>query len=124
MKSPAYTRGFVVPMLIFAIVVVSGISFYFYQRASRDPQTRVKQDASKLLAEIGAIVLLPTDEEPTIATITDPEKLKDQVFFANAKPGYKVLIYAKARKVFLYDPVGKRLIDAAPLYFGDEPLDS
>ena len=47
--------------------------------------------------------------------MTDPEKLQDQEFFKNAKPGYRVLLYTKARKAYLYDPEAHRLIEVAPI---------
>jgi len=64
---------------------------------------------------VGRIIVLPNDEEPTVATVTDPEKLRDQVFFANAKAGDKVLIYTKARKAYLYDPIAGKLVEVAPI---------
>jgi hypothetical protein len=110
-------------MLIFVVVAISGVSFYFYQKArsaGKDPETRARQDAAKFIEEVGKIVALPQGEEPTIATIVDPDKIKDQPFFANAKVGYKVLIYPVAKKAFLYDPKQKKLIDAAPVFLGEE----
>ena len=56
---------------------------------------------------------LPTDEEPTIATVSDLEKLKDQPFFKDAKEGDTVLIYDKAAKIILYDPVANKIVNAA-----------
>ena len=54
-------------------------------------------------------------ETPTIATVSDPEALKNQAFFVDAKKGYKVLIYSNAKKAFLYDPSADKIVNIAPL---------
>lgn len=60
-------------------------------------------------------------EEPTIATITDREKLKDQAFFARAENGDKVLIYAQAKKAFLYSVKTGKVLEIAPVNIGQNP---
>ncbi len=75
----------------------------------------VQLEINTLIERVGKLIVLPQGEEPTVATVSDPEKLKDQVFFANAKVGDKVLIYTKARKAYLYDPEGDILLEVAPI---------
>lgn len=57
------------------------------------------------------LIALPTDEKPTVATVTDATKVKDQTFFQNAKNGDIVLIYSKAQKAFLYDPTENKIVE-------------
>ncbi|MCX7929089.1 MAG: hypothetical protein N2558_05435, partial [Patescibacteria group bacterium] len=71
-----------------------------------------------ITSQIRKYMELPNEEEPTLATITDINKLKDQDFFKKAKNGDKVLIYAKARKAILYRPSGNKVIEFAPLILG------
>ncbi len=83
-------------------------------------QTPAQEEAAQLeintlIERVGELIVLPQGEEPTVATVSDPDKLKDQVFFANAKVGDKVLIYTKARKAYLYDPEGDILLEVAPI---------
>lgn len=81
-------------------------------------EERTSEDAEEsadIIARVGELIMLPEGEEPTIATVTDPEKLRDQVFFANAKTGDIVLIYTQAQKAYLYDPTANILIEVAPL---------
>jgi len=86
-----------------------------------DPQVVAREESVRLVNEVGKLIALPPDEEPTIATVTDPDQLKDQVFFANAQKGYKVLLYANAKKAILYDPINKRIIEVAPINIGTPP---
>lgn len=79
----------------------------------------VTQDNQKLIEAMGQLMVLPTDETPTIATVTDLEKLKDQPFFTNAQVGDKVLIYTNAKKAILYRPSENKVIELAPLNIGD-----
>lgn len=72
---------------------------------------QVQAEVDTLVEEVRKLIELPTDEKPTVATITDVEKLKEQSFFKNAKNGDKVLVYTGARKAILYRPDEKRLIE-------------
>lgn len=76
------------------------------------------QSDADLIAAVGKLIILPTDETPTIATVTDLSKLKDQPFFAQAQVGDKVLIYPKAQKAILYRPSEDKIIELAPLNLG------
>lgn len=72
-------------------------------------------EAQQVIAEVGKTVDLPKDEIPTVATVSDPSKLKDQPFFAEAQLGDKVLIYAQAKRAILYRPSTHKIIGIAPL---------
>lgn len=73
------------------------------------------EEVRDLVEAVGKLIVLPEGEEPTVASVSDPEKLKDQPFFQNAKVGDKVLIYTQARKAYLYDPKLNKLLEVAPL---------
>ncbi|OGF52259.1 hypothetical protein A3I27_01855 [Candidatus Giovannonibacteria bacterium RIFCSPLOWO2_02_FULL_43_11b] len=64
-----------------------------------------------IISSVSKIYYLPETETPTIATVTDPAKLKSKIFFMNAKSGDKVLIYIKADKVILYRPEENKIIN-------------
>lgn len=85
-----------------------------------DPTAKAREESKQLIDEVGALMLLPKDEQPTIATVSDLEKLKDQPFFANAELGDKVLIFTKAKKAILYRPGERKVIELAPLNVGSE----
>ena len=103
-------------LLIVVISVGAAVNFYFKAKnlESGSP-TAVAGEVQKIVAEAGKLIVLPKNEEPTIATISDVEKLRGQAFFANAQNGDKVLIYTKAQKAILYDPINNIIVEVAPL---------
>ncbi len=120
-------REYIIPAVVFVVVlIVGGGGFYLYsqskpqvQGASVDnSQAAAQAELKKVVAEVGKLIDLPTGEDPTVATVTDITKLKDQPFFQKAKNGDKVLIYAQAKKAILYDPKAKKVIDIVPLNIG------
>ncbi len=87
--------------------------------SSKSNEVKAVSTANKeLLVAVGKLMVLPDNEEPTIATVADLEKLKDQPFFVNAKLGDKVLIFATAKKAVLYRPDENKIIELAPLNIG------
>lgn len=111
-------------LVVLAVVTVAAIGFayHFYTQAAElktNPQKAAVEEAGQLVAKVGELIVLPEGEQPTIATVTDPEKLKNQPFFARAKKDDKVLIYTNARKAILYDPVLNKILEVAPLNIGN-----
>lgn len=100
------------------LVVALLIGGYFAFQASQDPQAKAKAEADAVVRQVARHMVLPDGETPTVATVSDPSKLKDQRFFANAKKGDKVLIYSGAQKAILYDPQADRIIEVAPVNIG------
>ena len=108
-----------------ALLVVLGGGGYFYYQSTKaqkqaNPQQVAQEEVKKIVAEVGKLIDLPSGEDPTVATVTDISKLKDQPFFQKAKNGNKVLIYTNARKAILYDPQAKKVIDVAPINIGTQ----
>lgn len=89
-----------------------GVQVYSLKSSS---STSTQYETDKLVADVSKLIVLPTDEEPTIATITDLKPLAGQAFFANAKIGDKVFIYTKAKKAILYSPSTNKIVEVAPL---------
>jgi hypothetical protein len=103
---------------ILAVAFVLIISLYFialYRINRTDPNAAIQREIKTLTLKIGRVMELPKGEEPTLATVTDKQKLKGQDFFANAKNGDKLLIYRKAKKAILYRPSTEKIIDVTNL---------
>ncbi|MCS7092369.1 MAG: LytR C-terminal domain-containing protein [Patescibacteria group bacterium] len=109
----------IILVILFVLAGLSVSTVYFYQeyqKVKRNPELIVKAEIESVTNDIRRFMDLPTDEEPTLATVTDKDKLSDQDFFKNAQNGDKVLIYVKAQKAILYRPSTKRVIEFAPLF--------
>lgn len=103
--------------LLLIIILFAGISAtagYFYwqykQLASKDSDAEV----ASLVKDISQLMMLP-DTAPTVATVSDKEKLKDQPVFKNAENGDKLLIYLETQKAILYRPSVKKIVDVIPI---------
>jgi len=90
-----------------------------FEALKKDPQMFAKEEIKQLTDQLSKLVVLPTDEEPVVATVTDKEKLKDQPVFAKAENGDKIVIYAKAQKAYVYRPSLNVLVDVIPVNIGN-----
>ncbi len=106
-------------LLIFIIILLVslGLNFYFYQ-GRQNPSAESQAEAEKVVVEVRKLILLPEDEVPTVATVSDPQKLKDQPFFSRAESGDKVLIYTKSAKAILWRPSTGQIIEVSPINIG------
>lgn len=109
-------------LAILILIIIAAVSGIFYMRSQtqlkllkNNPDEISKQATKEILDKVGKLIILPQDEEPTIATVTDPEKLKDQPFFQKAQKDDKVLIYTKNKKAILYRPSSNQIVDVAPI---------
>jgi hypothetical protein len=117
-----FTRNALIAMVLILILGAGGTAAYFYKKYSTVKNTEAnvaKVESDATVAAVGKLIMLPADEEPTVATVTDPSKLQNQTFFAHAKVGDKVLLYVKAKKAILYDPSANKLVEVAPLNLDD-----
>lgn len=119
-------------LLIIGVLISTSVYSYIQFQSAQDKLTQYQVELDELkkfrddpnaaasvvrilVDQIGRLVALPTDETPTIATITDVEKLREQPFFANAENEDKILIYTQAKKAYLYRPSENKIIEIAPV---------
>lgn len=86
-----------------------------------NPSQAAQAEADEIIAEVGKGYDLPKDEKPSVATVNDKEKLKDQPFFAKAENGDVTLIYSGAKLALLYRPSIKRIINVSSVTIQDNP---
>lgn len=111
----------VVGVLSLLVVVFAAGTVYFYNQYAaikKNPQKVAQETVNSLVAQVSKLIILP-NETPTVATVVDAAKLKDQPFFANAKAGDKVLIYTNAKKAILYSVSEDKILEVAPLTIGN-----
>lgn len=108
---------------VFLLLGATGAATYFYKQYSNiqnDPSKIAQQQSQSVVDQVGKLIVLPTGETPTVATVTDPSQLGNQAFFANAKVGDKVLLYANAKEAILYDPSINKIVSVAPIDLSDQ----
>lgn len=116
-KSPL-TKKILIILTALVFVGLVATSYYFYNRyhkVTKNSQALAEEEVKGYVAKINHYLDLPTDETPTLATVIDKDKLKDQPFFFKAINGDKALIYTKNKQVILYRPSVNRVINIAPL---------
>jgi hypothetical protein len=134
-RSITKTIAVVLVVLIVAALVAGGV-FYFvkyrrlskrydelnkanatltqqYQELKTNPDAVAQAEVQRYIDEVGKLYALPKDEKPSVATVKDKDKLKDQPFFAKAENGDVTLIYADAKLAILYRPSTKQLINVS-----------
>ncbi len=113
-------RRFQIMFVTFFIIVLAlgGTAYYFWWRLSKveqNPNQTASEQTRTIIEKVGRLMVLPTDEEPTIASVSDLNSLKNQPFFTHAQVGDKVLIYYKAKKAILYNPTADKIVEVAPV---------
>ena len=109
------------PLFLLAIVIAVGLAIFFYTKYNdsqdklKHPEVVAQAQTQALVDKVSQLAILPSGEQPTVATVSDVSKLSSQTFFANAQNGDKVLIYGKAQKAILYRPSTNKIINIAPL---------
>jgi len=114
-------KNILILVVILLLVVAGGTTYYFYnqnkkaQELLKEPGKAAQKEIDDLVKKVGKIFMLPSDETPTVATVSDEEKLSGEAFFAKAKNGDKILIYTTAKKAILYRPSINKVIEVAPV---------
>ncbi len=104
-------------LIIFAIV-------YFAERffsVEIDSGTSGAMAARGIIERVSKIAVVPSNEEPVVATVNDLRPLAGKPFFKNAKVGYKLLVYREAGRGILYDPIKNKIVEMATISLGNLP---
>jgi hypothetical protein len=116
-------------LLIVGIVLGAGALFAWNLFAVKNPSnvsTQAQQaQVKEILTKVGNLIILPTGEEPVVATITDASSLiKDQVFYKGAQNGDVVIVYQKAAKAIVYSPERNIIVNVGPVFLQDQAATS
>ncbi len=113
------TKPFLVGSLVIIVILVSAgalYSFLYFQKDAKPTNAQLtSEQISKLVNDVGMLMVLPEGETPTIATVTDVEKLAAQPFFRTAQNGDKVLLFGSTKEAILYRPSIGKIIKVATI---------
>lgn len=117
-------RGGAVAYIIIAIVVIGIILFAtgvlgpstFSTTVSTEDGQLTEEEVARVLEGMGDNFLLPANEEPVVAVITNVEALRqEQAFYGNADNGDFLVLYPQNARAFIYDMDRDIIINAGPL---------
>jgi len=123
-KSNIFSFKFLIVFILFLLAL--GTTIYFYnqnkkaQNLLNNPGLATETETNDLIEKIGALMVLPEGEKPTLVSVTDKDKVKDQPFFSKAENGDKVLVYTAAKKAILYRPSSDKIIEVGPVDIAPE----
>ncbi|MBC7546801.1 hypothetical protein H7171_03590 [Candidatus Saccharibacteria bacterium] len=104
------------PWVLLAILaLVSIFLFVQYEQAKSKLQNNGQQYYAAQTVRLGKLILLPTNEVPTIVTVKDVAKLQGQKFYVQAKDGDITFVYSQQQKAILYRPSANLIINVAPV---------
>lgn len=78
-------------------------------------EERQEKEFKKLSAEVNKVYLLPGDEVPQVAVLSDLAPVAGQPFFARAEVGDVVLLYPNLKRVVLWRPHAKQIVEISAL---------
>lgn len=109
-----------VGLIIGIIIGIGGLWTWNHFSGNANSQTAVSQTSqaqvADLIAKVGKLVILPTGEQPVVATINDAASLiKQQTFYTGAVNGDVVLVYQKAAKAIVYSPSRNVIVNVGPV---------
>lgn len=118
-KGSSSVKTFFIVLLFLLLAAAVAAAVYFYRQYNlikADPNIIAQKETDVLKKSLSSIMDVP-NEEPSIATVIDVEKIKDQPFFSKAQNGDKVIVYASAKQAILFRPSAKKIINVAPVSF-------
>ncbi len=96
--------------LIVVVLLGYGVSkAWSYLSAGSEAELRA------VVSDVSDLMLLPSDETPTLATVSDMHALEGQEFFKKAQEGDKVLMYLRSRRAIIYRPSIDKIIEVGPI---------
>jgi hypothetical protein len=106
---------FLITTILVLAIGIAAISTFKYMDIKNNPQKVTESEQKSLISKISKHIELPDGEQPSIATVSDKEKLKDQAFFKDAQNGDTVLIYTNAKEAILYRESEDKVVKVAPI---------
>jgi len=110
-------------ILIIGLLILGSGGFLIYKSGLLEKTGLIKKEKNEvevIMKRISEVFLLPS-EIPTVATISDKEKLKGQTFFDKAENGDKLLLFTNSNLAILYrDSIGK-IIEISQISVANSP---
>ncbi len=112
LKTPKRTLITVSALALMAIMLTVALVYFKHYNSPAD-----LNNVAVVERLVGKHFLLPDNEVPALATVTDSSKITTK-FLQKAKDGDKILIYQKNGRVIIYRPSIDRIVDVGPVQIG------
>lgn len=96
-----------------SVLIVIVLFLIFIMIKPQQAQTS-QQKLQSVINKVSKLYILPKNEEPVLATVTDRSKLSTP-FLKQSQNGDKVLIYPKNRLVIVYRPSINKVVSVSPV---------
>lgn len=101
---------YIILAVCMAALVLSLLIIFIYQNKQQPDLNNV----NTIISRAGNIYVLPTNETPALATVTDNSKISSS-FAGKVENGDKILIYQNNRKAIVYRPGINKIVDVEPV---------
>jgi hypothetical protein len=113
-------------LILVVVAVVMGGGWYFFTKGQQDfvikpGEKLTESQVEQLIARVGRFLVLPSDEQPSVAAISDAQELAQrQSFYKDAQDGNILIVYSN--KAIIYDAVADQLVNVGPIVRTDTEL--
>jgi cell division protein FtsL len=97
-------------LIIIVLLVVFLVAVVATWWVTTGHKTKEQRDLNTVKSQVSKHMLLPKDEEPTLAEVTDKNQIKDKFLAKNASNGDQVLIYTTNQIAIIYRPSADRIV--------------
>ena len=108
-KKRAYNRTLI--LITGALLLV--VLFWFYEAVNKAAPV---QDLNTVKSEVGKLMILPMDEQPSLVAVTDKKQIKDSFLAAKTENYDQILIYTKNRVAIIYRPRVNKIVATGDLF--------
>ncbi len=108
-------------VLLTTLVLVGSAYYFHWFGVGLSDEAREKRQALRYQTEISKLILVPSEELPVVATVSDAESLRtSQKFYSQVENGDVLLIYSAAQRAVLYRPSKHILVNVGPIYIDNK----
>jgi hypothetical protein len=132
-KNKKFTRILTKNVLIIITLIIITIGVYVFVKKDTsvilddqntlEDQELIQKDIDDLVQKVSTHYLLPTGEEPVVATVTDAQALSvEQEFYKDVENGDRVMLYIQNKRAINYSPSRDIIINVGPIISDEESV--
>lgn len=106
-------------VILGALVLILGVAYTFHWFGlGLSADAKAKQEVADVVSAVSKHILVPQDDTPVLARVTDAAKLAgEQPFFAHTANGDELLLFPKSAQAILYSPSRDLIVNVGPIQY-------